>query len=230
MESWTPAAQGAEFEFSPILEPLTPFKDRILVLTGLSNEPAVALPGEPAGGHGRIGGAFLTGVHVKPTEGAGVEAGVSFDQIAAGQYGQHTQLASLELGLEATDLAGPATSVTVVPTSTRSPGGTPPLPCPRRTTRGRSSNASSATRRAPIRPSGSTGSGPNGAFSTRSPGKRPGCKRGSAAATATSWSNTWTRFGTWSGGSRSRKPKPAGRRRCWSAPPGSPAASKRTPS
>ena len=106
MESWTPAAQGTEFEFSPILEPLTPFKDRILVLTGLSNEPAVALPGEPAGGHGRIGGAFLTGVHVKPTEGAGVEAGVSFDQIAAGQYGRHTQLASLELGLEATDLAG----------------------------------------------------------------------------------------------------------------------------
>ncbi len=106
MESWTPAAQGAEFEFTPILDPLTPFKDRILVLTGLSNEPAVALPGEPAGGHGRIGGAFLTGVHVKPTEGAGVEAGVSFDQIAAGQYGRHTQLASLELGLEATDLAG----------------------------------------------------------------------------------------------------------------------------
>ena len=106
MESWTPAAQGSGFEFTPILDPLAPFKDRVLVLTGLSNEPAVALPGEPAGGHGRIGGAFLTGVHVKPTEGAGVEAGVSFDQIAAGEYGRHTQLASLELGLEATDLAG----------------------------------------------------------------------------------------------------------------------------
>ena len=106
MESWTPAAEGAGFELTPILEPLTPFKDRILVLTGLSNEPAVALPGEPAGGHGRIGGAFLTGVHVKPTEGAGVEAGISLDQIAAGEYGRHTQLASLELGLEATGLAG----------------------------------------------------------------------------------------------------------------------------
>ncbi len=124
----------------------------------------------------------------------------------------------------------PATSATAVPTSTRSPGGTPPLPCPRRTTRGRFSNASSATTRAPIRPSGSIGSGRNGAFSTRSPGKRPGCKGGSAPATAASWSNTWTRSGTWSGESRSRRPKPAGRRRCWSVPPGSPAASKSTPS
>ncbi|MDE2929050.1 MAG: DUF1552 domain-containing protein [Acidobacteriota bacterium] len=106
MENWTPAAGGAEFELTPILQPLTPFRDRLLVLTGLSNEPAVSLPGEPAGGHGRIGGAFLTGVHVKPTEGAGVEAGVSFDQIAAAQYGKHTQLASLELALEATGLSG----------------------------------------------------------------------------------------------------------------------------
>ena len=106
MEKWTPVATGTGFEFTSILEPLAPFRDDLLVLSGLSNEPGVALPGEPAGGHGRIGGAFLTGVHVKPTEGASVEAGVSVDQIAAAQMGQHTQLASLELALEATDLAG----------------------------------------------------------------------------------------------------------------------------
>ena len=46
------------------------------MLTNLDNEPAVARLGEPAGGHGRIGGAFLTGVHAKPTEGADFEAGV----------------------------------------------------------------------------------------------------------------------------------------------------------
>ena len=106
MQNWTPAAEGAGFEMTPILEPLTPFRNRLLVLTGLDNEPAVARLGEPAGGHGRIGGAFLTGVHAKPTEGADFETGVSIDQIAARHLGQHTQLASLELGLEVTGLAG----------------------------------------------------------------------------------------------------------------------------
>ena len=76
------------------------------MLTGLDNAPALALQGEPAGGHGRIGAAFLTGVHAKPTEGADFRAGVSIDQIAAAHLGQATQLASLELGLESTDLSG----------------------------------------------------------------------------------------------------------------------------
>ena len=106
MDNWTPAAEGAAFEMTPILEPLAPFRDRLLVLSGLNNEPSVALPGDPAGGHGRISGAFLTGVHAKPTEGADVEAATSIDQIAAAHFRQHTQLASLELSLEATDIAG----------------------------------------------------------------------------------------------------------------------------
>src|SRR5436190_647170 len=106
MSNWTPAAEGSQFEMSPILKPLSPFRDRVLVLTGLDNAPAVARLGEPARGHGRIGGAFLTGVHAKPTEGADFEAGVSVDQIAAAHLGQQTQLASLELGLETTGIAG----------------------------------------------------------------------------------------------------------------------------
>ena len=106
MDNWTPPTEGAGFPITPILRPLESFHDHLLVLTGLDNRPAIALKGEPAGGHGRIGGAFLTGVHVKPTEGADFEAGVSMDQIAAAELGQHTQLASLELTLESTDLAG----------------------------------------------------------------------------------------------------------------------------
>jgi hypothetical protein len=106
MDRWTPVAEGTDFEFSPILAPLAPFRDRLIVLTGLDNQPALALKGEPAGGHGRIGGAFLTGVHVKPTEGADFEAGVSMDQIAAAELGRQTQLASFEVSLEATDMAG----------------------------------------------------------------------------------------------------------------------------
>jgi hypothetical protein len=76
------------------------------VVTGLDNRPALALQGEPAGGHGRIGAAFLTGVHAKPTEGADFRAGVSIDQIAAAHLARETELASLELGLESTELVG----------------------------------------------------------------------------------------------------------------------------
>jgi hypothetical protein len=76
------------------------------VLTGLDNKPGLSRKGDPAGGHGRIGGSFLTGVHAKPTEGADVEAATSFDQIAAAWFRHETQLASLQLGLEANDLAG----------------------------------------------------------------------------------------------------------------------------
>jgi hypothetical protein len=106
MDHFTPATEGSGFELPAILQPLARVQDQLVVVTGLDNEPAVALPGEPAGGHGRIGAAFLTGVHGKPTEGADFRAGVSVDQIAAGELGKETQLRSLEIGLEATDLAG----------------------------------------------------------------------------------------------------------------------------
>ena len=36
IDKWTPAAEGAGFEFTPILKPLEPFRDRMLVLTGLT--------------------------------------------------------------------------------------------------------------------------------------------------------------------------------------------------
>ena len=39
MDNWTPAAEGRGFEFSPILQPLEPFRDRLQVLTGLDHAP-----------------------------------------------------------------------------------------------------------------------------------------------------------------------------------------------
>jgi hypothetical protein len=45
-------------------------------------------------------------VHPKKTEGVNIQSGVSADQIAAKTLSQYTQLASLELGLEANQLAG----------------------------------------------------------------------------------------------------------------------------
>ena len=106
MDQFTPATDGTGFELPTILQPLAKVRDQVVVVSGLDNEPAVARPGEPAGGHGRIGAAFLTGVHGKPTGGADFRAGVSVDQLAAEQLGRETQIRSLEIGLEATDLAG----------------------------------------------------------------------------------------------------------------------------
>ena len=106
MWSWTPRAEGAAFALTPILQPLAPFRDRLLVLSGLALEEANALPGEGSGDHPRAQTAFLTGVHARKSEGADLHAGISMDQIAAKEFGQHTQLASLELALEANELGG----------------------------------------------------------------------------------------------------------------------------
>lgn len=106
MDKWTPTTEGATFEWSPTLAPLAPFRDQVLVLSGLTNKPAIPLPNEGAGDHARASATFLTGVHAKKTEGADLQAGTSVDQIAARELGQQTQLASLELTLEYTELLG----------------------------------------------------------------------------------------------------------------------------
>ena len=106
MGHWTPAGGATGFDFTPILEPLGPFRDDMLVLTGLSNKQGDAWPGEGAGDHARAAAAYLTGVHPKKTEGADIRAAVSMDQIAARRLGEETQLASLELSLESREAVG----------------------------------------------------------------------------------------------------------------------------
>ena len=39
MPNWTPAAEGAGFELTPTLEPLAPFREQLLVLSGLNCIP-----------------------------------------------------------------------------------------------------------------------------------------------------------------------------------------------
>jgi hypothetical protein len=106
MDKWTPAGEGAALEISPLLEPLSPFRDRMIMLTGLSNKQGDALPGEGAGDHARAAAAYLTGAHPRKTEGADIRAGVSMDQIAARVLGTETQLASLEVSLESKENVG----------------------------------------------------------------------------------------------------------------------------
>lgn len=103
---WAPKGEGTAFEMSRILKPLEPFRDNLCVVSGLDNAPALQLLGEPAGGHGRIAPAFLSGVHAKPTESTDIRAGVTIDQIAASHLRGKTELSSLELSLCSPGFAG----------------------------------------------------------------------------------------------------------------------------
>jgi len=76
------------------------------VLTGIDNPPALALEGEPRGGHGRIPSAFMSGIHAKPTVGADYQSGITIDQIVANHLGDDTQLRSLELSMDSPEFGG----------------------------------------------------------------------------------------------------------------------------
>jgi hypothetical protein len=105
MENWTPAKAGADYEITPILKPLEPYRNKFQVISGLDHGQAEAL-GDGAGDHGRCCGTYLTGVHVKKTEGADLTNGISMDQVVAKQYAELTQIPSLEMGLEPPSLVG----------------------------------------------------------------------------------------------------------------------------
>src|SRR5258707_3814466 len=106
MDKWTPATEGSGFALTPILEPLAPFRDRMLVLSGLDQGQSKGLPFEVGGDHPRACTAWLTGAHAKMTSGADLRAGISVDQVAAREFGKDTQLASLEVGLDPPDIVG----------------------------------------------------------------------------------------------------------------------------
>lgn len=106
MEKWTPKEEGAAFKLSPTLEPLAPFRDRLLVLSGLAQKQAMPSAGDPTGEHMRATTTYLTGVRPKQI-GEEAHAGISLDQIAAQKLGKETQLASLETAMTANhDLVG----------------------------------------------------------------------------------------------------------------------------
>jgi len=102
---WTPRTAGANFDFSPTMKALEPFRDHVNVFSGLAQVTGRAL-GDGPGDHARATATFLTGVHPYKTGGADFRLGISADQIAAKELGKYTQLASIELGLEPQPLAG----------------------------------------------------------------------------------------------------------------------------
>src|SRR5438128_1968010 len=102
---WKPIGEDANFELSPILTPLAPFRNRMVVLSGLTHAQAEAM-GDGQGDHSRASAGWLSGVHAKQTEGADVHAATTVDQIAARELGKDTALGSLELAVDPNFLVG----------------------------------------------------------------------------------------------------------------------------
>jgi len=102
-KAFVPATVGSNFEMSPILTPLAPVKDHLLVLSGLAHRQADSF-GDGNGDHARGTAVWLSGVHAWDRRGGGggdaVTLGVTVDQMAAEHVGRDTQLPSLELVLE----------------------------------------------------------------------------------------------------------------------------------
>jgi hypothetical protein len=105
MDKWTPAAEGTGFQFSEILQPLEPFRDRVNIVSDLAHQPVAPWSGEDTGGaenHVRAAAVFLSGAHpVKKNE---AFVGTTVDQIAAQHVGQDTPLPSIELSMEPLNL------------------------------------------------------------------------------------------------------------------------------
>jgi hypothetical protein len=89
MEQWTPTVTGRDFQVSPILEPLAPFKDQLTIVSNIGNKPA-----ESRAVHALVPATWLSCVH--PKESLTPDMAATVDQIAAAHIGQDTPYPSLE--------------------------------------------------------------------------------------------------------------------------------------
>ena len=103
MEYWSPKGQGSAFELSPILEPLGAFRDQMLVLSGIKSSWNYI--------HAGASGSFLTGTPRGGRNEVEIIADVSMDQLLARQFGKETQVASLEMSMDAPNNAGACTGI-----------------------------------------------------------------------------------------------------------------------
>ena len=95
---WSPVQEGFNFDFSFITKPLEPFRDRVVLISGLDLPEAMATTEEPGGDHAR-GAVLLSGA--RPRRNAvSPYLGVTIDQLIANKYGRDTILSSIQLGVE----------------------------------------------------------------------------------------------------------------------------------
>ncbi len=102
MPHWTPTTEGSDFELTPILKPLAPFRKQLLVLSGLQASWNHA--------HAGASSSFLTGTPRGGQSEVEVLASTSVDQMLAREFGKETQLASLELSMDREATSGQCTA------------------------------------------------------------------------------------------------------------------------
>ena len=113
MDQWRPTATGRDFELTPTLQSLEPFRDRLNVVSGLKLPAAYVGESSAAANHGRSSQCWLTCM----PEDSGPSP-TSADQLAAQHIGQETPLPSLELALEAGSSISYLTPQTPLPMET----------------------------------------------------------------------------------------------------------------
>ncbi len=98
---WSPEKVGRDFETTPILRSLQPYRDYVTVVSHTDIANATARTEVEAGAdHTRSSAAFLTSAHAKMTEGADIYNATSIDQIYAQAFGQDTPLPSMQTCIE----------------------------------------------------------------------------------------------------------------------------------
>ncbi len=95
---WSPVQEGSNFEFSYITKPLEPFRDRVVLITGLDATGCFSTPEEPGGNHAR-GANVFSGARPR-RDSVFPYLDVTVDQLIAKKYGQDTLLESIQLGIE----------------------------------------------------------------------------------------------------------------------------------
>src|SRR5678816_4820851 len=101
MEYWSPKTEGANFEITPVLQPLAPYRDQMTVLSNLRASWNYI--------HAGASGSFLTGTPRGGKTEIEIIADVSIDQLMARHFATETQVASLELSMDVPANAGACT-------------------------------------------------------------------------------------------------------------------------
>ncbi|MCA9024310.1 MAG: DUF1552 domain-containing protein [Planctomycetaceae bacterium] len=96
---WWAKGSGSEMEFGPVLEPLRPFREELVVLDGLFNQQAADNPSAHLGRMPNL----LSGAWVSLDQND-IRVGRTMDQVLADQIGRETAIPSLVLGVEPTEL------------------------------------------------------------------------------------------------------------------------------
>jgi hypothetical protein len=92
-KEWWAKGEGAKMELGKVLDPLQPYREKLLFLRGLYNEEALI-----GGIHSCQTGNLLTGAHLAPN--GEIRSGISCDQMLAERTKGQTKIPSLVLGTE----------------------------------------------------------------------------------------------------------------------------------